>query len=80
MALKRKKAYEGQIDRLMGSRMKIEEQVMAIENANVNLMTMQTMQQGAAALKNIHKNMYDLYNRCLALIWAFLFVLFCNHI
>ena len=37
MCLKRKKAYEAQIGRLSGARMTLEEQVMAIESANVNL-------------------------------------------
>jgi charged multivesicular body protein 4 len=58
MALKRKKAYEGEITKISGSRMTIETQVMAIENANVNLETMNAMKAGAEAMKNIHGNLY----------------------
>ncbi|KAI8919076.1 hypothetical protein PhCBS80983_g04656 [Powellomyces hirtus] len=54
MALKRKKAYEEQISKIMGSRMTLEQQVMAIENANVNLETMNAMKAGAEAMKQIH--------------------------
>lgn len=58
MALKRKKAYEGQIDKIMGARMTIETQVMTIENANVNLEAMNAMKSGAEAMKKIHGAMY----------------------
>jgi len=58
MALKRKKAYENEITKISGSRMTIETQVMAIENANVNLETMNAMKAGAEAMKNIHGNLY----------------------
>ena len=54
MALKRKKAYEKEVDKIMGSRMTIETQVMAIENANVNLETMNAMKMGSDAMKQIH--------------------------
>ncbi|KAF9175821.1 Charged multivesicular body protein 4b [Mortierella sp. AD011] len=54
MALKRKKQYEGQIEKISGSRLTIETQVMAIENANVNLETMKALRAGAAAMKGIH--------------------------
>lgn len=54
MALKRKKAYEEQINKIAGSRLTLETQVMAIENANVNLETMNAMAAGAAAMKAIH--------------------------
>ncbi|KAI1295056.1 ESCRT-III subunit protein snf7 [Mortierella claussenii] len=54
MALKRKKQYEGQIEKISGSRLTIETQVMAIENANVNLETMKAMRAGAEAMKGIH--------------------------
>ncbi|KAJ3054782.1 ESCRT-III subunit protein snf7 [Rhizophlyctis rosea] len=56
-ALKRKKAYEDQISKIMGSRMTLEQQVMAIENANVNLETMNAMRAGAEAMKQIHGNL-----------------------
>eukprot|EP00842_Homolaphlyctis_polyrhiza_P006567 jgi/Hompol1/6911/HPOL_002363-RA len=54
MALKRKKAYEDQINKISGSRMTLETQAMAIENASVNLETMQAMKAGADAMKQIH--------------------------
>ncbi|KAJ1336721.1 hypothetical protein BSLG_007040 [Batrachochytrium salamandrivorans] len=54
MALKRKKTYEEQINKIMGSRMTLETQAMAIENASVNLETMQAMKAGADAMKQIH--------------------------
>ena len=60
MALKRKKQYEEQVDKIMGSRMTLETQVLAIENANVNLETMNAMRAGADAMKHIHGNLYIL--------------------
>ena len=56
-ALRQKKMYETELDRLAGSRMTLETQVNAIENANMNLETMRAMQRGSAALKHIHANM-----------------------
>ncbi|WFD41500.1 ESCRT-III subunit protein snf7 [Malassezia psittaci] len=56
-ALRQKKMYETELDRLSGNRMTLETQVNAIENANMNLETMRAMQRGSAALKNIHQNM-----------------------
>jgi charged multivesicular body protein 4 len=57
MCLKRKKAYEAQIQRLSGARMTLDEQVMAIESANVNLEAMNAMRTGAQTMKQLHKNM-----------------------
>ncbi|KAI9317694.1 Snf7-domain-containing protein [Dichotomocladium elegans] len=57
LALKRKKAYENNIEKINGARMTIETQMMAIENANVNLETMSAMRAGAEAMKNIHGSM-----------------------
>jgi charged multivesicular body protein 4 len=57
MALKKKKAYDVHIDKINGTRMTIETQVMAIENANVNLETMNALRGGAEAMKNIHGSM-----------------------
>ncbi|KAG0172177.1 ESCRT-III subunit protein snf7 [Apophysomyces sp. BC1034] len=54
MALKKKKALESSIERMNGARLTIETQMMAIENANVNLETMSAMRAGAEAMKNIH--------------------------
>ena len=60
-ALKRKKNYETNIEKINGARMTIETQMMAIENANVNLETMGAMRAGAEAMKNIHGSMYVLH-------------------
>jgi charged multivesicular body protein 4 len=57
MALKRKKAYEAQVQKLSGARMTIESQLMAIEGATVNLETINAMREGAAALQGIHGSM-----------------------
>ncbi|CAG8442762.1 7964_t:CDS:2 [Ambispora gerdemannii] len=57
MALKRKKQYENQIEKISGARLTIETQVMAIENANVNLETIKAMEKGAEAMKTIHGSM-----------------------
>lgn len=57
MALKRKKAYDQQIERISGAYMTIETQVMAIESANVNLEAMVAMKTGAEAMKQIHGHM-----------------------
>ena len=54
MALKRKKLYETEIEKMMNTRMNLEVQMIHIENASVNLETMDAMQTGAKALKNIH--------------------------
>lgn len=59
MCLKRKKTYEGQIDKIAGARMTIDTQVSAIEGANVSLEAMNVMRMGAQTMKDIHKNMYD---------------------
>ncbi len=56
-ALKRKRAYNNEIEKMMGSRMTIETQIMAIENANTNLTTLESMKYGATTLKNIHGKM-----------------------
>ncbi|WFD35121.1 ESCRT-III subunit protein snf7 [Malassezia cuniculi] len=56
-ALRQKKVYENELDRLAGTRMTLETQVNAIENANMNIETMRAMQRGFDALKNIHGSM-----------------------
>ncbi|CAH1767995.1 9718_t:CDS:2, partial [Entrophospora sp. SA101] len=57
MALKRKKQYETQMEKLSGAKFTIETQVMAIESANVNLETIKAMETGAEAMKTIHGSM-----------------------
>ncbi|KAJ3107130.1 ESCRT-III subunit protein snf7 [Phlyctochytrium planicorne] len=54
MALKKKKALESQVEKLIGSRMTLEVQKMAIENANLNKEVMNTLKVGADAMKAIH--------------------------
>jgi charged multivesicular body protein 4 len=54
MSLKRKKAYEEQINKLSGSRTTLETQVMTIENANVNKEAFNALKTGADALKGIN--------------------------
>ncbi len=53
-ALRQKKVYENELDRIAGTRMTLETQVNAIESANMNLETMTAMRKGAEALKQIH--------------------------
>jgi len=57
MCLKRKKTYEGQMEKISGARMTIEQQVMTLEGANVSLEAMNAMKMGAQSMKAIHKNM-----------------------
>eukprot|EP01135_Chromosphaera_perkinsii_P009621 Nk52_evm71s1810 gene=Nk52_evmTU71s1810 len=54
MALKRKKTYEAQIEKITGARMTLETQVLTIENASVNLEAMNAMKMGAQTMKDIH--------------------------
>ena len=57
MALKRKRMYEQEVEKIMGARMTLETQTAMLEGANVNLETMQAMKQGADAMKRIHGSM-----------------------
>lgn len=57
MALKRKKQYEAQVEKIAGARMTIEEQVMTIEGASVSLEALNAMKLGAATMKQIHQGM-----------------------
>ena len=59
MALKKKKTYEAQLNKLSGARMTIDQQLMAIEGAHVSLEAMNAMKMGASAMKAIHGEMYD---------------------
>lgn len=56
-ALRQKKAFEGELDRLAGQRLTLEHQVNAIESANLNAETMLAMKKGADALKGIHSSL-----------------------
>ncbi|WBW73930.1 ESCRT III complex subunit Vps32 [Schizosaccharomyces osmophilus] len=54
-ALKRKKMYENELEKIEGSRMNIEQQLYTIQNANLNFETLQAMRQGAEAMKQIQR-------------------------
>ena len=56
-ALRQKQAYEGELNRIAGTRLTLEAQVNAIETANLNAETMVAMKKGADALKGIHGNL-----------------------
>jgi charged multivesicular body protein 4A/B len=56
-ALKRKKVLERDLDKWSATKNTLEQQVFALENANINLETMKAMQQGAAAMKNMRGNL-----------------------
>ncbi|KAJ2077949.1 ESCRT-III subunit protein snf7 [Coemansia sp. RSA 988] len=57
LSLKRMRMLREEMERLGGSRMSLEAQVMAIEGANVNLETMKAMKKGTEAMKSIHKDL-----------------------
>ena len=57
MALKRKKNYENEIKKLEGARMTLEAQMLNIESANTNLSVLESMKEGANAMKSIHGKM-----------------------
>ncbi|KAJ2158650.1 ESCRT-III subunit protein snf7 [Coemansia sp. RSA 552] len=56
-ALKRKKMYEGQLEQMNGAQMTLETQMTTIESANINSELMKSMQQGASAMQQIHKDL-----------------------
>lgn len=58
MNLKRKKAYEGQIEQLSGARMTLETQIMAIEATSTHFAALSAMQEGARAMRQLNRNMY----------------------
>jgi len=58
MALKRKKTYEHQIDQHMSTRANLEQQLMYIDNASINIEAMRSMQAGNDALKIMHGSLY----------------------
>jgi charged multivesicular body protein 4 len=60
MALKRKKIYESQIEKLCSARMTIDTQILAIENATTNYAALDAMKTGANALKAISQRIYPL--------------------
>jgi len=56
-ALKRKKMYEAEIEKLQGARMTLETQVMTLESAHVNMETFNALRSGADQMKAIHGQM-----------------------
>src|SRR5579859_6787111 len=57
-ALTRKKMLEKDLDKWTNTKNTIEQQVFALENANINLETMKAMKSGADAMKGIHGSLY----------------------
>ncbi|KAL4075905.1 Snf7-domain-containing protein [Scleroderma citrinum] len=53
-ALRRKKASEGELERLAGTRLQLEMQINTLESANLNAETMQAMKKASDALGAIH--------------------------
>lgn len=56
-ALKRKKMFETEVNKLQGSRITLEQQIMSLESASINITTFKAMQQGSRAMKDIRKGM-----------------------
>ncbi|KAH8916084.1 Snf7-domain-containing protein [Atractiella rhizophila] len=56
-ALRQKKLYEGELEKLAGRRQTLEAQVASIESANINMETVKAMKQGADVLAKIHGNL-----------------------
>eukprot|EP00696_Hemimastix_kukwesjijk_P002395 gnl/Hemi2/12939_TR4422_c0_g1_i1.p1 gnl/Hemi2/12939_TR4422_c0_g1~~gnl/Hemi2/12939_TR4422_c0_g1_i1.p1 ORF type:complete len:236 (+),score=87.20 gnl/Hemi2/12939_TR4422_c0_g1_i1:136-843(+) len=53
-ALKRKKLLEGQIEKIHGARLTIDNQIMALEEAHTNVEVLRSMDQGARAMQQLH--------------------------
>ena len=56
-ALKKKKLYEDEIAKLHGARITLENQIMALEGAAVNVETFRAMESGAQAMRAVRGNM-----------------------
>lgn len=52
-ALKRKKMYENEINKLQGARITLDSQILALESAAVNIETFKAMKSGANAMKGM---------------------------
>jgi charged multivesicular body protein 4 len=57
MCLKRKKAYEAQMEKLNATRYTIEQQSMTISSATINVETLKAMKDANQSMKVIHKDM-----------------------
>lgn len=56
-ALRKKKQYETEVDKLEDQKRTVEAQLFSIQNANMQHETLITMKKGAEAMKSIHKGM-----------------------
>lgn len=56
-ALKRKKMYEGEINKIQGARMTLEQQRMALESMVTNMEVFSTMQSTAGVMGDMHHNL-----------------------
>jgi len=56
-ALRKKKRHEEELEKLQNQMMSFEQQLAALESANMNRETMKYMKQGADAMRNINKGM-----------------------
>uniref|UniRef100_A0A7S3D4N0 Uncharacterized protein n=1 Tax=Palpitomonas bilix TaxID=652834 RepID=A0A7S3D4N0_9EUKA len=57
MALKRKKMMEAQVDKLGATKMNLETQISALQNASMDMEVIQAMRSGASAMKVQYQNM-----------------------
>ena len=57
ICLKKKHVYETQAEKLSGTKMALEQQVMTLEGANVSVEAMKALKAGAASMKSIHKEL-----------------------
>ena len=64
MCLKRKKLYEKEIAKYQGARLTLEQQIITLESATVNVETFRAMRTGATAMEQIHGELY------VVLCWA----------
>mmetsp|Transcript_8683 Transcript_8683/g.14960 ORF Transcript_8683/g.14960 Transcript_8683/m.14960 type:complete len:205 (+) Transcript_8683:7-621(+) len=55
--LKRKKNYEAQVDKIQGSRLTLETQMMTLESASVTSESLKAMQHGQKSMKKLNKQM-----------------------
>eukprot|EP00597_Dinobryon_sp_UTEXLB2267_P016656 CAMPEP_0201096474 /NCGR_PEP_ID=MMETSP0812-20130820/5446_1 /ASSEMBLY_ACC=CAM_ASM_000668 /TAXON_ID=98059 /ORGANISM="Dinobryon sp., Strain UTEXLB2267" /LENGTH=199 /DNA_ID=CAMNT_0047350765 /DNA_START=119 /DNA_END=718 /DNA_ORIENTATION=- len=53
LALKRKKMFEAEVNKLQGARITMDSQILALESASVNIETFRAMKAGANAMKGI---------------------------
>ncbi|OZJ06914.1 hypothetical protein BZG36_00083 [Bifiguratus adelaidae] len=57
LALKKKRLFERQIEKLSGARLTLESQLITLDNTQVDLRTLETMKMGNDAMKSIHSSM-----------------------